>query len=54
MNQEQVLGIIRHTFTFVGGILAMKGYIDEAMVEAITGGTLTLVGLVWSAFIKRK
>jgi len=54
MNQEQVLGIIRHTLTFVGGVLVMKGIIDEAMVEAIIGSSTTLVGLIWSAFIKKK
>ena len=54
MNQEQVLGIIRHTLTFVGGILVMKGIIDETMVEAIIGSSTTLVGLIWSAFIKKK
>ena len=54
MNQEQALGIIRHTLTFIGGILAAKGYIDETIVESITGGALTLVGLIWSAIIKNK
>jgi hypothetical protein len=53
MNQEQVLGIIRHTLTFVGGILVMKGFIDETMMEAIIGSATTLVGLIWSAFIKK-
>ena len=54
MNQEQVLGIIRHGLTFIGGVLVMKGYIDEAMVEAIGGGIVTLIGLIWSSIIKNK
>lgn len=54
MTQEQTLGIIRHALTFVGGILIAKGYIDEAMVEAISGGVITLTGLIWSAIIKNK
>jgi hypothetical protein len=54
MNKEQVLGTIRHTLTFIGGILVTKGYVDETTIEAITGGIITLVGLVWSTIIKNK
>jgi hypothetical protein len=32
MSKEQILGIVRHTLTFVGGILIMKGFIDETTV----------------------
>lgn len=53
MNIEQTLGVVRHTLTFIGGILITKGLIDEATAEAITGGIITLAGLIWSAFIKR-
>ena len=54
MNKEQILGTIRHTLTFIGGILVTKGYVDETTIEAITGGIITLVGLVWSTIIKNK
>lgn len=54
MNLEQTLGIVRHSLTLVGGILIAKGYIDEAMVEAISGGVVGLVGLIWSVIIKNK
>jgi hypothetical protein len=30
LTKEQLLGILRHTLTFVGGILITKGIIDEA------------------------
>lgn len=54
MNKDQVLGIIRHALTFVGGILLTKGLIDEGMVTEIVGGTVTLVGAVWSIITKTK
>ena len=53
MNKEQILGIIRHAFTFIGGILVLKGYIDEGLVEQIAGGLVTLIGTVWSVFTKK-
>jgi hypothetical protein len=54
MNKEQVLGILRHTLTFVGGILIMKGLVDETMVTEIIGGTITFVGSIWSIIAKTK
>ena len=53
MAKEQVLGIIRHALTFVGGILVIKGLATEAMTEEVIGAVMTAVGAVWS-FIKNK
>ena len=33
LTQEQVLGIIRHTLTFVGGIVIARGLADETVVN---------------------
>jgi hypothetical protein len=52
LKKEQVLGIIRHTLTFVGGILIMKGLIDESTVQEIIGGVITLTGTIWSVVVK--
>ncbi len=54
MNKEQVLGIVRHTLTFIGGILVLKGYVDEALIEQIVGGIITLTGTIWSIFTKKQ
>ncbi len=48
LTKEQVLGIVRHTLTFVGGIIVMKGLVDEATVTEIIGGVMTLTGTIWS------
>lgn len=48
LSKEQILGIIRHALTFAGGICVMKGIVDETMVTEIIGGTMALVGAIWS------
>jgi hypothetical protein len=53
MNKEKILGIVRHTLTFVGGILIWKGIVDETIVTEIVGGVVTLVGAIWSIFDKK-
>lgn len=53
MKKEIVLGIIRHTLTFVGGVLIMKGLIEEGLVQEITGAVITLVGGIWSVLDKK-
>ena len=52
MKKEIILGLIRHTLTFIGGILIMKGLVDETTVNEIVGATLTLVGGIWSIINK--
>lgn len=54
LSKEQVLGIVRHALTFVGGILVMKGLVDETMVTEIVGGVVTLTGSIWSIVEKVK
>jgi len=52
MNKDQVLGIIRHTLTFVGGFLVTKGLLEAGLMTEIIGGVVTLVGAVWSVVAK--
>ena len=52
LSKEQIMGVIRHALTFVGGILVMKGIIDEATVTEIIGGVMTLTGTIWSVINK--
>lgn len=53
MNKEQVLGLLRHILTFVGGILVAKGTFDEATATELTGGLITVIGAVWSVLVKK-
>lgn len=45
--------MIRHTLTFVGGVLVMKGLIDEGSMQEITGGLIGLVGTIWGVIEKK-
>ena len=53
LTKEQILGIIRHALTFVGGICVMKGLVDETTVTAVVGGAMTLAGAIWSIVAKK-
>jgi len=53
MKKEQILGIIRHVITFVGGIMVMKGYIDSETFTQMSGALITLVGGIWSVLEKK-
>lgn len=53
MSKEQILGLIRHFATAVGGALIISGKTDEAMVQASVGSLLTIVGMAWSFWEKR-
>ena len=52
LTREQVMGIIRHTLTFVGGIVVAKGLVDESTATEIIGSVLTLTGAIWSIVAK--
>lgn len=46
------LALLRHALTFVGGLLASKGYVDSGTIESASGAILTLAGIVWSVLEK--
>jgi hypothetical protein len=53
LTKEQILGIVRHALTFIGGIVVMKGLVDETLVTEIIGGAMTLTGAIWSIINKK-
>jgi hypothetical protein len=54
LTKDQLLGIVRHSLTFIGGILIMKGLVDESTFSEITGGVITLTGAIWSIINKKE
>lgn len=54
MNREQKNGLIRHTLTFVGGLLLYNGVLNENEVQEGISAIITLIGLFWSIVEKRK
>ena len=53
LTKEQVLGIVRHALTFIGGIVIARGLVDETLVTECIGGVLTLTGAIWSIIDKK-
>jgi hypothetical protein len=53
-SKEQILGIVRHSLTFIGGIFITKGLIDESILNEVIGGAIALTGAIWSIVVKNK
>jgi uncharacterized membrane protein YphA (DoxX/SURF4 family) len=49
MKKEQVLGLVRHALTFVGGLMVASGILTDSISTDLVGAIMTLVGIVWSA-----
>ena len=54
MDKKQLLGIVRHGLTFLGGMLLMKGLISSEEWNEISGAVITAVGGIWSIIDKVK
>jgi hypothetical protein len=54
MKKEQLLGVIRHVLTFIGGVLITNGLANEALSQELVGATITLIGGIWSIVEKNK
>jgi hypothetical protein len=52
MKREQILGLVRHSLTFIGGIYVMRGIIQEQLAQEIVGGIVTAIGGIWSVIDK--
>jgi hypothetical protein len=54
MTLEQVLGIVRHSLTFLGGMLIMKGSVDATEWAELSGSLIAVIGGIWSIVDKNK
>lgn len=52
MNQEKVLGIVRHVLTLAAGYLMAKGIVDEGAANEIVAGIMAIIGVIWSVKAK--
>lgn len=53
-NRSQVIGVLRHILTLVGGaLLVSNGWISDAEASEAIGAICTLVGVGWSVWEKR-
>jgi len=53
LSKEELLGIERHGLTFIGGVIIAGGLLDAGLWAEISGGVVTLAGVVWSILNKR-
>ena len=53
LTKEQVIGIVRHTLTFVGGIVVAQGLADQGVVTEIIGGVMTLATLQYCSYCSK-
>lgn len=53
MNKEQIMGLVRHILTFVGGIIVANGVASETITTDLVGGLMTVIGSVWSILSKK-
>lgn len=54
LNQEQIMGFIRHGLTIVGGVLIAKGWADSELMSQAVGALMGLAGVAWSWYVKIK
>lgn len=54
MSQEQVMGILRHVLTIIGGVIVSKGLTDEGTMTVIIGGLTAIAGIIWSVYSNKK
>jgi len=52
MNQEQVMGILRHVITIAGGFLVAQGLVTDGAMTEIIGGLMAAIGTGWSWYAK--
>jgi len=52
VQQDQVMGVIRHFITFGGGYLVARGKLSPTDVETITGIVAAIAGVAWSFLSK--
>lgn len=49
-----ILGLIRHSLTYGGGLLTAQGWGNASDWDQVIGAILTIVGIGWSIWDKRK
>lgn len=52
ITKAQVLGVVRHALTVVGGIAINRGWIDSESAVQLTGWAVTGAAVIWSILSK--
>lgn len=54
MNNDILNGLVRHLLTTTGGALVAKGLITAPTLDTGVGAVITIVGILWSIYNKKK
>ena len=54
MDKDMIISLVRHSLTFIGGLLIMKGLIDESALEEVIGSAISLTSAIWMIVNKKK
>jgi hypothetical protein len=53
MKKDQVLGLVRHALTAIGGAIVAKGLLEGGLAEELIGAVMTIIGAAWSFAAKK-
>ena len=53
LTKEQIMGVVRHGLTFLGGLLVVKGQVSDAQLYEISGAAMSFLAVVWSVMDKK-
>ena len=54
MDKDMIIALVRHSLTFIGGLLIMKGLIDENALQEVIGSAMSLTSAIWMIVNKKK
>jgi hypothetical protein len=52
MNQDDVLGVVRHVLTTLGGALVTNGVLTSSQMQDGAGAVVVIAGIAWSLINK--
>lgn len=52
MDQDTILGIVRHILTSAGGALVTEGIVSQSQLSDGAGAVVVLIGIAWSIWNK--
>jgi hypothetical protein len=53
LTKEQIMGVVRHGLTFLGGLLVVKGQVSDAQWYEISGAAMSFLAVIWSVMDKK-
>lgn len=55
MDMKEVFtSLVRHGLTIGGGFLVSQGYFEAAQAETLIGAAMTIFGVAWAIYSKKK